>query len=122
MQNLEKLFVQYYRYGLWKVRYTIHTRNVRLLEYVPGLVFLASIVLGFAVSPLLLLAYPALGVAETVFVVAYRRPAVRLVPLMLVGWWVKNTGWSLGVLGALVQPASWRPPAPGKHHSLTSAG
>ena len=59
-------------------------------------------------SPWLLLAYPALSVAETLFVTAYRRPATRLVPLMLVGWLVKNTGWGLGVLVGIAQQAARR--------------
>jgi hypothetical protein len=44
-------------------------------------------------------------VAETLFVAAYRRPPARLLPLMLGGWLVKNTGWGVGVLVGLTQVA-----------------
>jgi glycosyltransferase involved in cell wall biosynthesis len=96
-------FRQMYRYGLWKVRYTARTGHVRAVDYVPSAVLAGSGALAAVVSPLLLLALPALSVAETLFVAAYRRPPVRLVPLMLGGWLVKNTGWGLGVIVALAQ-------------------
>ncbi len=96
-------FRQMYRYGLWKVRYTARTGHVRAVDYVPTAVLAGSGILAAVVSPLLLLVFPALSVAETVFVAGYRRPPARLVPLMLGGWLVKNTGWGLGVLVALAQ-------------------
>jgi glycosyltransferase involved in cell wall biosynthesis len=99
---------QMYAYGMWKVRYTIHTGDIRLVDYTPVAAMLAAVVLGVAASPWLLLAYPAMSVAETVVVAVLRRPAPRLVPLMLLGWLVKNTGWGLGVLVALVQQATGR--------------
>lgn len=101
-------FRQMYRYGLWKVRYSIHTRDVRLVDYTPTVAMVAAVLAAVVASPWLLLAYPALSVAETLFVTAYRRPATRLVPLMLVGWLVKNTGWGLGVLVGIVQQAARR--------------
>jgi hypothetical protein len=94
-----------YQYGLWKVRYTARTGRVRAVDYVPSLVLVGSAVLAATVSPLLLLALPALSVAETLFVAGYRRPPARLFPLMLAGWLVKNAGWGLGVLVALAQQA-----------------
>jgi glycosyltransferase involved in cell wall biosynthesis len=109
--NPRRYFRQMYRYGLWKVRYTTRTGHVRAVDYVPTAVLAGSAVLA-AFSPWLLLALPALSVAETVFVAGYRRPPVRLVPLMLVGWLVKNTGWGLGVLVALAQQAARRGTAP----------
>jgi hypothetical protein len=60
----------------------------------------------------LLLAFPGLAVAETIFVAGYRRPPLVLLPLMLGGWLVKNTGWGLGVLVALAQTAAGRSGAP----------
>jgi hypothetical protein len=82
------------------------------VDYVPSVAMLVSAGLAATVSGWLLLAYPALSVAETLFVAVYRRPAPRLVPLMLVGWLVKNTGWGLGVLVALAQAALGRPGLP----------
>jgi glycosyltransferase involved in cell wall biosynthesis len=99
---------QMYRYGMWKVRYTLHTGDVRLVDYTPVAAMLGATVLGVTVSPWLLLAYPAMSVAETLVVAAYRRPAPRLLPLMLLGWLVKNTGWGLGVLVALGQQVTGR--------------
>jgi glycosyltransferase involved in cell wall biosynthesis len=96
---------QMYRYGLWKVRYTARTGHVRAVDYVPTAVLAGSGALAAAVSPVLLLAFPALSVAETLFVAAYRRPPARLLPLMLGGWLVKNTGWGVGVLVGLTQLA-----------------
>jgi glycosyltransferase involved in cell wall biosynthesis len=98
-----RYFRQMYQYGLWKVRYTARTGRVRAVDYVPSLVLVGSAVLAATVSPLLLLALPALSVAETLFVAGYRRPPARLFPLMLAGWLVKNTGWGLGVLVAVAQ-------------------
>lgn len=103
---------QMYRYGLWKARYTAHTGNVRIVDYSPTVAMLGAALLGAGISPWLLLAYPALSVAETVVVAAYRRPAPRLVPLMLLGWLVKNTGWGLGVLVALLQQVARRSGVP----------
>jgi glycosyltransferase involved in cell wall biosynthesis len=99
---------QMYRYGLWKVRYTLHTRDVRMVDYTPVAALAGAVVLGAAVSPWLLLLYPAMSVAETAAVAVYRRPAPRLLPLMLAGWLVKNTGWGLGVLVALGQQVTGR--------------
>jgi glycosyltransferase involved in cell wall biosynthesis len=109
---------QMYRYGMWKVRYTIHTRNIRLVDWTPLVAMAGALVLGVAVSPWLLLAYPAMSVAETIAVAAYRRPAPRLVPLMLLGWLVKNTGWGLGVLVALGQQVTGRSRIPRGERAL----
>ncbi|HET9516266.1 MAG TPA: glycosyltransferase, partial [Actinoplanes sp.] len=99
---------QMYRYGLWKVRYTIHTGNLRLVDWTPLVAVAGALALGVTVSPWWLLAYPALSVAETTVVAAWRRPAARLLPLMLLGWLVKNTGWGLGTLVALAQQVTGR--------------
>ena len=103
---------QMYRYGIWRVRYAAHTRSVRAVDYVPSLVMLAAVLAGVALSPWLLLAVPGLSVAETLFVIGYRRPPPRLWPLMLAGWLVKNTGWGGGVLVALAQQATARSRVP----------
>jgi glycosyltransferase involved in cell wall biosynthesis len=108
-----RYFHQMYRYGLWKVRYTARTGHVRAVDFVPSAVLAGSGALAAAVSPALLLALPALSAAETLFVAAYRRPPLRLVPLMFAGWLVKNTGWGLGVLVALAQQAVRPSAAPG---------
>jgi glycosyltransferase involved in cell wall biosynthesis len=100
-------FRQMYRYGMWKVRYTIRTRHVRLVDFSPSAAMLASAAAA-VISPWFLLAYPALSVAETLAVAAYARPPARLLPLMLAGWLVKNTGWGLGVLTALLQQVTGR--------------
>jgi GT2 family glycosyltransferase len=102
-------FRQMRRYGLWKVHYTVRTGQVRLVDYVPSIVLLLSLA-GCVLSPLALLAVPALSVAETLFVAVYRRPPVRLVPLMAAGWLVKNFGWGLGVLIGLGQVVLGRGP------------
>jgi glycosyltransferase involved in cell wall biosynthesis len=98
-------FRQMYRYGLWKVRYTARTGHVRAVDFVPSAVLAGSAALAAVVSPALLLAFPALSVVETLFVAGYRRPPARLLPLMLTGWLVKNTGWGLGVFVAVAQQA-----------------
>ena len=103
---------QMYRYGMWRVRYAARTGKVRAVDYVPTAVMLAAVVLGVVVSPWLLLLVPGMSLAETGFVIAYRRPPVRLWPLMLIGWLVKNTGWGLGVLVALTQQATARSQVP----------
>jgi glycosyltransferase involved in cell wall biosynthesis len=120
--NPRRYFGQMYRYGLWKVRYTAHTGHVRAVDFVPSAVLAGSAALAATVSPLLLLAFPALAVAETLFVAGYRRPPARLLPLMLGGWLVKNTGWGLGVLVALTQQAihPTRTPAPNRPRSTTA--
>jgi GT2 family glycosyltransferase len=100
-------FRQMYRYGLWKVRYTVHTGDARLVDYSPAVAMVASAGLA-CLSPWLALAYPALSVAETIVVAGIARPAPRLLPLMLLGWLVKNTGWGLGVLHALFQQVTGR--------------
>ncbi|HEY7271774.1 MAG TPA: glycosyltransferase family 2 protein, partial [Actinoplanes sp.] len=97
---------QMYRYGLWKVRYAASTGNVRPVDYVPSTVLVGSAVAGAAISPWLLLAHPALCLAETAFVAVYRRAPARMWPLMFAGWLVKNTGWGSGVLVALAQQAA----------------
>jgi glycosyltransferase involved in cell wall biosynthesis len=106
-------FRQMYRYGLWKVHYTARTGNLRVVDFVPTAVLLGSVVAAvLASSPAPLLAFPALSVAETLFVAGYRRPPPRLLPRMLAGWLVKNTGWGLGVLVGLGQQGIGRPPVP----------
>jgi glycosyltransferase involved in cell wall biosynthesis len=100
-------FRQMYRYGLWKVRYTLHTGDARLADYSPAVAMVGSGALA-CVSPWLALAYPALCVAETIVVAGLARPASRLLPLMALGWLVKNTGWGLGVLHALLQQVTGR--------------
>jgi glycosyltransferase involved in cell wall biosynthesis len=102
----QRYLSQMYRYGLWKVRYAATTGNVRAVDYVPSAVLAGSAVAGAVVSPWLLLAHPALCLAETAFVAIYRHAPVRLWPLMFAGWLVKNTGWGAGVLVALAQQAA----------------
>ena len=113
-------FGQMYRYGQWKVHYTARTGNTRAVDFVPTAVLLGAGALGLTVSPRLLLAFPALSVAETLFVAGYRRAPVRLVPRMLAGWLVKNSGWGLGVLVGLVQQGSGRPPVPRREEPAPS--
>jgi glycosyltransferase involved in cell wall biosynthesis len=122
--NPRRYFGQMYRYGLWKMRYTARTGHVRAVDFVPSAVLAGSGALAVTVSPLLLLAFPALAVAETLFVAGYRRPPARLLPLMLTGWLVKNTGWGLGVLVALGQLAvrpSMAPARTGRDRPMPSA-
>jgi glycosyltransferase involved in cell wall biosynthesis len=97
---------QMYRYGLWKVRYAKTTGHIRPVDYVPSAVLVFSALAGALVSPWLLLTHPALCVAETAFVALYRRAPVRLWPVMLAGWLVKNSGWGAGVLVAFTQQAA----------------
>lgn len=94
---------QMYRYGLWKVRYTATTGNVRLVDYVPSVVMVCSVVAAVVATPWSLLALPAMCLAETVFVALYRRAPRRLWGLMFAAWLVKNTGWGSGVLVAIAQ-------------------
>jgi glycosyltransferase involved in cell wall biosynthesis len=94
---------QMYRYGLWKTRYAIHTGDVSIVDFVPTLVLVGSATLAAVTSPWLLLAFPAMAVAETFFVTAYRAAPPRLWSRMLAGWLVKNTGWGCGVALALAE-------------------
>jgi glycosyltransferase involved in cell wall biosynthesis len=112
---------QMYSYGLWKVRYTVHTGEFRLVDYSATAAMLLTVALGF-VSPWLLLAYPAFCAAETAVVVALRRPRPVLVPLMFAGWLVKNTGWGAGVLVALVQQVIGRSGVPAAEPRPAVAG
>jgi glycosyltransferase involved in cell wall biosynthesis len=109
-------FSQMYRYGLWKVRYTLRTGHLRPIDLVPSAVLVTSVLAAIVLSPIALLGFPGLCVAESLFVIAYRRPPVRLVPGIFAGWLVKNAGWGLGVLAALALAAVGRPgprgPAP----------
>lgn len=102
-------FQQMWRYGLWKVHYTIHTRNGRMVDYLPSVVIVLSCALA-VVWPLGLLALPVLSLAQALFVAALCRPSMRLLPLMVSAWMIKNTGWGLGVLLGLWQVASGRGP------------
>ncbi|MFF5291486.1 glycosyltransferase family 2 protein [Paractinoplanes globisporus] len=95
-------FRQMRRYGLWKLHYTVRTRNVRLVDYVPSVVLLVSVA-ACVVSPAALLALPLLSISEALFVAVYRRAPLPLLPLMAWGWLVKNTGWGLGMLIGLCQ-------------------
>jgi glycosyltransferase involved in cell wall biosynthesis len=113
---------QMYRYGLWKVRYTVHTRDVRLVDYSATATLVLSAAAGLVVSPWLLLAYPALCAAETAAVAVLRRPRPSLVPLMFVGWLVKNTGWGVGVLVAIAQEAVGRSRVPAAERPARAAG
>jgi hypothetical protein len=91
-----------YRYGDWKIRYTLTAGDARTIDFVPTAVGLASVAAGVW-SLWALLALPALCLAETAFVAIYRRPPARLVPLMLAGWTVKNAGWGVGVAVGLAR-------------------
>jgi glycosyltransferase involved in cell wall biosynthesis len=113
---------QMYQYGLWKVRYTVRTREVRLVDYSATAALVLSAAAGLLVSPWLLLAYPGLCAAETAAVVLLRRPRPALIPLMFVGWLVKNTGWGLGVLVAIAQEAVGRSGAPAVDRPYPVAG
>ena len=88
---------QMHRYGYWKVRYALRTGRHRPVDYVPSAVAVAS-VLAAPWQPLTLLALPALGLAETAVVLAWRRPPPRLAARILAGWTAKNVGWGAGVL------------------------
>lgn len=95
---------QMYRYGAWKVRYSVRTGDVRAVDFVPTAVLLC----GLAAIPLTrwgLVALPALSVLEAAFVIALRRPPRRLLGQMLLGWLVKNTGWGLGIMRGALTPA-----------------
>lgn len=113
---------QMYLYGLWKVRYTVRTREVRLVDYSATAALVLSAAAGAVVSPWLLLAYPALCAAETAVVVVLRRPRPQLIPMMFLGWLVKNTGWGLGVLVALGQEAVGRSGVPAADRPAPVAG
>lgn len=102
---------QMYWYGLWKVRYTVHTGEVRLVDYSATAALLLAGA-GLIVSPWLWLLYPAFCAAETTAVVLLRRPRPAQIPLIFVGWLVKNTGWGLGVLVALAQQVAGRSRVP----------
>jgi glycosyltransferase involved in cell wall biosynthesis len=99
---------QMYRYGFWKVRYTAATGDVRLVDYVPTVLTVLSVL----IAPWVLwalLALPILCVVETFFVATYRRPSVRLLPMLLAGWIIKNVGWGAGVaVGLLSTVVQWR--------------
>jgi glycosyltransferase involved in cell wall biosynthesis len=112
---------QMYWYGLWKVRYTVHTREIRLVDYSATAALLLSVA-GLLVSPWLWLAYPIWCAAETAAVVILRRPRPAQVPLIFVGWLVKNTGWGLGVLVALVQETVGRSRVPAADRPARLAG
>lgn len=112
---------QMYWYGLWKVRYTVHTREVRLVDYSATAALLLAGA-GLLVSPWLWLLYPAWCAAETVAVVVLRRPRPAQVPLIFVGWLVKNTGWGLGVLVALAQEVAGRSRVPAAQAPARLAG
>jgi glycosyltransferase involved in cell wall biosynthesis len=113
---------QMYRYGLWKVRFTRHTGEFRLVDYSASAALVLSAAAGLVVSPWLLLAYPALCAAETAAVAVLRRPRPSLVPLMFVGWLVKNTGWGVGVLVAIAQEAVGRSRVPAAERPARAAG
>jgi glycosyltransferase involved in cell wall biosynthesis len=102
-------FRQMRRYGLWKVHYTVRTRQFRAVDYVPSVVLLLSLA-ACPLWPPALLALPLLSIAEALFVAAYRRAPLRLIPLMAWGWLVKNTGWGLGVLLGIGRVAVGRGP------------
>jgi glycosyltransferase involved in cell wall biosynthesis len=97
--------LQMYRYGLWKVRYSAATGNLRPVDYVPSAILVSSVLAAIA-TPWSLVAFPAMCLAETAFVVLYRRAPMRLWGLMLTAWLVKNTGWGAGVLVAIAQQAA----------------
>jgi GT2 family glycosyltransferase len=103
---------QMYRYGFWKVRYTLHTGHVRLVDYSASAALIATAGMALAGGPWWLLAFPAFCAAETIAVAVLRRPPPSLLPLMFVGWLVKNTGWGLGVLAGFGQAALRRPGSP----------
>jgi hypothetical protein len=111
-----------YQYGLWKVRYTVRTREVRLVDYSATAALVLSAAAGALVSPWLLLAYPGLCAAETAAVVLLRRPRPALIPMMFAGWLVKNTGWGLGVLVAIAQEAVGRSGVPAADRPAPVAG
>jgi glycosyltransferase involved in cell wall biosynthesis len=94
---------QMYWYGQWKTRYAVHTGDVSIVDFVPTLVLVGSATVAAVTSPWLLLVFPAMAVAETAFVTAYRAAPPRLWPPMLAGWLVKNTGWGCGVALALAE-------------------
>lgn len=96
---------QMYRYGMWKARYTRHTGHVRLVDYSASAALLGTAGLALLLGPVWLLAYPAFCAAETAVVAAFHRPAPWLLPLMFLGWLVKNAAWGLGMLAGYARPA-----------------
>ncbi|MDR7275606.1 glycosyltransferase [Catenuloplanes atrovinosus] len=103
---------QMYLYGLWKARYTLHTGHVRLVDWSASAALLGTPVLALLLGPWWLLAYPAFCAAETLVVAVFRRPAPWLLPLMFLGWLVKNTGWGIGMLAGLGRGAVREPRTP----------
>ncbi len=100
---------QMYKYGLWKVRYAVKTRDVRLVDYVPTVVIVGSTILAVVWSPWWIFALAGLSVAETGFVALYSRPSPSLWSRMLEGWLIKNAGWGIGVLVGLAELATSAP-------------
>lgn len=94
---------QMYRYGIMKVWFSVASRSVRWLDFIPIALLLAGAGAALALGTWwpLLLNLP-FALAEAVFVSCYQRCAPRIAALTFPAWIVKNVAWSVGICRGVV--------------------
>jgi cellulose synthase/poly-beta-1,6-N-acetylglucosamine synthase-like glycosyltransferase len=90
---------QMYRYGAMKVQLGYAERSHRWLDFVPlGVIGISAAAAVGLRRPWLALALLPFSIAESVFVVALKRPRPEIAALTVPSWLTKNVAWSAGVV------------------------
>ena len=100
--SFKDFFKQMHNYGQWKLFYGFKARDYRLIDFVPLSIMVLSIVTAIVVRSLLPISTIIFfSLAESLFVILYRRPVFLVSLLTFPAWIIKNIAWSLGIMQGL---------------------
>jgi glycosyltransferase involved in cell wall biosynthesis len=90
---------QMYRYGHMKMYFSFYERSYRFIDFIPLLVMLLSVVAAATTAApwWVVLSIVPFSLAESLFVVAYRRCRPSIAVFTFPAWLTKNVAWSVGV-------------------------
>ena len=95
--------LQMYRYGLWKIYYGYVARDYRLIDFVPLIIGVCSIIAAILFTNWIpLLALPVFSLCESLFVITMTRRGLLVSLFTFPAWIVKNCAWSIGVAAGVI--------------------
>jgi glycosyltransferase involved in cell wall biosynthesis len=98
--DILKYWNQMYTYGIWKLNYAYKTAEYSYVDFVPLLCCIFWVALAIFVSPYACVGLLALPFLQTLASIWKTKPSAALWLNMFLGWCVKNTAWSIGLVVA----------------------
>ncbi len=99
--NPQEYAKQMYLYGIWKIYYNYWASSYRIIDYVPLCAAIFCIFLSLF-NPYLLFAIFILPLAQMTISILNSEAAVIDLPTMFIGWCIKNTSWTIGVICGVI--------------------